>query len=261
MAAVNFVTRGRAAGGPLSIFAMETESSVPPLMTEVVTSTPHLRGLDAYFNRGILSTQSLARSLTAAGGVNVNVLQNAIKDPANSIRKALAGQHPGRRSVAAHPARQARRRLLCRTLLCRSYSALYELTDDFLIKQLETAKSKLRIVLSNNTGDSKKSYNSANQPARKRLKASGAELISRYLPDGRSIGHNKFMVYARTVRPCLRSSGSANLVFGFDQEFLQNFGASAFVLDNRWRRYVSYRATHGSVRSRPTAALQLIAST
>src|SRR5215475_5279452 len=44
-------------------------AGVAPLVTEVVTSTPHLRGLDAYFNRGILSTQALARSLTAAGGV------------------------------------------------------------------------------------------------------------------------------------------------------------------------------------------------
>ena len=191
------------------IFAMEGTpaspqkmASVPPLMTEVVTSTPHLRGLDAYFNRGILSTQSLARSLTAAGGVNVNVLQNAIKDPANAIRKALAGQlQDGVLSLLTQRAKQGG----------DCYAALYELTDDFLIKQLEAAKSKLHIVLSNNTGDSKKAYDSANQPARKRLKASGAELISRYLPDGRSIGHNKFMVYVdKSGQPQAVLTGSTN---------------------------------------------------
>ena len=62
---------------------------VAPLVTEPVTSTPHLRGVDAYFNRGILSTQALARSLTAAGGVNVNVLQAAIKSADNEIRHDL----------------------------------------------------------------------------------------------------------------------------------------------------------------------------
>ena len=75
------------------------------------------------------------------------------------------------------------------------YAALYELTDEFLIKALEAAKDKLHVVLSNNTGDKKETYDAANSAARKRLAASNAELISRYLPDSRSIGHNKFMVY------------------------------------------------------------------
>ena len=51
------------------------------------------------------------------------------------------------------------------------------------------------MILSNNTGDAKKAYDSANKHGRDALAASGCELISRYLPDGRSIGHNKFMVY------------------------------------------------------------------
>ena len=176
-------------------------SGVAPLVTEPVTSTPHLRGLDAYFNRGILSTQALARSLTAAGGVNVNTLQAAIKDPNNEIRRDLEGQLQD--AVLSLLAQRAKEGGDC-------YAALYELTDDFLIKQLEAAKGKLHIVLSNNTGDSK-AYDSANQPARKRLAKSGAELISRYLPDSRSIGHNKFMVYVdKTGAPQAVLSGSTN---------------------------------------------------
>jgi len=177
-------------------------SGVTPLITEVVTSTPHLRGLDAYFNRGILSTQALARSLTAAGGVNVNVLQAAIKDPNNKIRRDLEGQlQDGVLTLLNQRAKEGG----------DCFAALYELTDDFLIKQLEAAKGNLHIVLSNNTGDAKKAYDSANQPARQRLAKSGAELISRYLPDGRSIGHNKFMVYVdKAGTPQAVLTGSTN---------------------------------------------------
>ena len=177
-------------------------AGVTPLITEVVTSTPHLRGLDAYFNRGILSTQALARSLTAAGGVNVNTLQAAIKDPDNKIRRDLEGQlQDGVLTLLTQRAKEGG----------DVFAALYELTDDFLIKQLESAKGKLHIVLSNNTGDNKKAYDSANKPARDRLKKSGAELISRFLPDGRSIGHNKFMVWVdKAGTPQAVLTGSTN---------------------------------------------------
>jgi phosphatidylserine/phosphatidylglycerophosphate/cardiolipin synthase-like enzyme len=177
-------------------------AGVAPLVTEPVTSTPHLRGLDAYFNRGILSTQALARSLTAAGGVNVNTLQAAIKNADNKIRHDLEGQlQDGVLSLLAQRAQEGG----------DCYAALYELTDDFLITQLEAAKNKLHIVLSNNTGDNKKAYDAANQPARQRLAKSGAELISRYLPDGRSIGHNKFMVYVdKAGNPQAVLTGSTN---------------------------------------------------
>src|SRR5207245_466957 len=100
-------------------------NGVAPLITEVVTSTPHLRGLDAYFNRGILSTQALARSLTAAGGVNVNVLQTAVKDPDNKIRRDLEGQlQDGVLTLLTQRAKEGG----------DCFAALYELTDDSLIK-------------------------------------------------------------------------------------------------------------------------------
>jgi phosphatidylserine/phosphatidylglycerophosphate/cardiolipin synthase-like enzyme len=159
---------------------------VAPLVTAPVTPNPNYGAVDAYFNRGILSTQSLVRTLAHYGGASLAGLQKALADSTGSARTHLAGQLQD--AVLSLLARRDKEGGDC-------YAALYELTDDLLIRRLEAAKGKLHIILSNNTGDAKKAYDAANHPARARLKKSGAELISRYLPESRSIGHNKFMVY------------------------------------------------------------------
>lgn len=175
---------------------------IPPLVTDAVTSTPHYRSIDAYFNRGILSTQALANTLIPYGGANVNALKKAIADKKGKVRARLTGQLQG--AVLSLLDQRETEGGEC-------YAALYELTDDLLIQKLEAAKDKLHIVLSNNTGDDKKKYDAANHDARERLANSGAELVSRYLPDSRSIGHNKFMVYVDALgRPQTVLTGSTN---------------------------------------------------
>ncbi|MGE5142403.1 MAG: phospholipase D-like domain-containing protein [Acidobacteriota bacterium] len=158
----------------------------PELLTDPVTPSPNFGAVHAYFNRGILSTQSLVRTLAHYGGANLTALQKALADANGSARIHLAGQLQD--AVLSLLDRREREGGDC-------YAALYELTDDLLIRRLEAAENKLHLILSNNTGDANKSYDAANHPARLRLKHSGAELISRYLPESRSIGHNKFMVY------------------------------------------------------------------
>jgi phosphatidylserine/phosphatidylglycerophosphate/cardiolipin synthase-like enzyme len=161
-------------------------AGVAVLETAAVTPSPNYGAVDAYFNRGILSTQSLVRTLAHYGGASLAGLQKALADSNGTARTHLAGQIQD--AVLSLLARRATEGGDC-------YAALYELTDDLLIRRLEAAKDKLHIILSNNTGDAKHAYDAANHPARARLKKSGAELISRYLPESRSIGHNKFMVY------------------------------------------------------------------
>ncbi len=163
-------------------------AGVPALVTNPVNPSPHYGPIDAYFNRGILSTQALANTLSREPGKKLTALKRLINDSTgkSAVRLRLAGQL--QEAVVSLLERRRKEGGHC-------YAALYKLTDDFLIKALEAAKGKLHIVLSNNTGDDKKAYDAANQAARKRLAASGAELISRYLPDSRSIGHNKFMVF------------------------------------------------------------------
>lgn len=159
---------------------------VAALETAPVTPSPNYGAVDAWFNRGILSTQSLVRTLKHYGGASLAGLKKALADTHGSARTHLAGQLQD--AVLSLLARRETEGGDC-------YAALYELTDDLLIRRLEAAKGHLHIILSNNTGDAKKAYDAANHPARLRLKKSGAELISRYLPESRSIGHNKFMVY------------------------------------------------------------------
>jgi len=175
---------------------------IEPLITNEVTSTSRYGAIDAFFNRGILSTQALANALKQLGGVSLTTLKKAIADKDSAVRAHLTAQLEG--AVVSLLKQRATEGGEC-------FAALYELTDDRLISELVAAGDKLHIVLSNNTGDDRKNYDGANHDARGRLAGSGAELISRYLPDGRSIGHNKFMVYVdRDGRPQTVLTGSTN---------------------------------------------------
>ena len=161
---------------------------VQPLLTNDVTPTEHLTdGVEVYFNRGILATQALEKLLAPYGGANVGALQKALDDPKGVARTRLSGELE-KALLSLLEERKTNRG--------RCYAALYELTDKVLIDALLKAKGTLRLVLSNNTGDQKKGYDYANSAARSALAASTVRLLSRYLPDGRSIGHNKFVVLA-----------------------------------------------------------------
>jgi phosphatidylserine/phosphatidylglycerophosphate/cardiolipin synthase-like enzyme len=166
--------------------SLDPVPGVQPLLTNDVTPTEHLTdGVEVYFNRGILATQALVRLLAPYGGATVGALQKALSDPTGIARTRLSGE-----------LQQALLRLLEERKEKRGhcYAALYELTDKVLLDALLEAQGALRLVLSNNTGDRKKGYDYANSAARTALTGSKVQLVSRYLPDGRSIGHNKFMV-------------------------------------------------------------------
>jgi hypothetical protein len=130
---------------------------VPPIWTGVVMPTPHLGSIDATFNRGILSTQALARLIRGKNGKpSLATLKTEIAKPGSKVRTMLAGQLEG----------------AVQTLLDERdqdggecFAALYELTDDLLIKRLEKTRDKLHIVLSNNTGDDKKTCGCPSSPS------------------------------------------------------------------------------------------------
>jgi phosphatidylserine/phosphatidylglycerophosphate/cardiolipin synthase-like enzyme len=181
---------------------------IAPIVTDPVIATEKLTGkngpIDVFFNRGILSTQALAKLLGPYGGANLPALNKALSDPKGQARARLSGELPkGVLSQLDRMADGGSANGAC-------HAALYELTDQVLIDRLLAAKNSLHVVLSNNSGDKKNGYDSANKPARDELAGSGAELISRYLPDGRSIGHNKFMVYSEGGKPLSVLTGSTN---------------------------------------------------
>src|SRR5271157_5183358 len=180
------------------------------LTTAVTRATDTFADVKVVFNRGILSTQSLAAKLPKgpSGAPKAESLRKHIEAVDDPIRTMLAGE-----AAAALPSLLAR----ARKEKGKCFLALYELTDEFLIDQIEKTKGRVELILSNaddtaivKGADGKKKsvkvYDGTNADTRKRLaKSLGDDFHSRLLPKGNYIGHNKFVVYvdsagdARTV--------------------------------------------------------------
>jgi len=177
-----------------------SERSDFKLTTPVTCATDTFGPIRVFFNRGIISTQSLAAKLPKgpSGAPKADSLRKHIEDVNDPIRKALAGE-----AVDALPSLLAR----ARKEEGKCYLALYELTDEFLIREIEKTKGRLELILSNADGSknvkgddgkkrTEKVYDKTNAKTRKRLTNSlGAAFHNRLLPKGNYIGHNKFTVY------------------------------------------------------------------
>lgn len=170
------------------------------LTTPLTCATDTYGPIQVVFNRGIISTQSLAAKLPKgpSGAPKADSLRKHIENGTDPIRKSLAGE-----AVKVLPSLLAR----ARKEQGKCYLALYELTDDYLIGEIEKAKGHVELILSNADGsknvtgeDGKKRavkvYDKTNAETRKQLAESlGASFHDRLLPKGNYIGHNKFVVY------------------------------------------------------------------
>ena len=152
------------------------------LTTNQVTIGPELGDFAAYFNRGILSTQSLAHQVPAgpSGVPNFLKLKDRIDQPGDPLRNRLSGQ-----------LREAMLGLFARAKADNGelYCALYELTDPELEQQLLAGKAFVHVILSNTGPD-----DAENTPARQALHEAGIDITDRMVSSGH-IGHNKFVVY------------------------------------------------------------------
>jgi phosphatidylserine/phosphatidylglycerophosphate/cardiolipin synthase-like enzyme len=170
------------------------------LTTPITRATDTFGPIQVFFNRGIISTQSLAAKLPKgpSGAPQAESLRKHIEDTNDPIRKMLAGE-----AVTALTSLLAR----ARKEKGKCFLALYELTDGFLIEEIEKTIGHVELILSNADGsknvkedDGKKKtvkvYDMTNAITRKRLIQSlGASFHNRLLPKGNYIGHNKFVVY------------------------------------------------------------------
>jgi phosphatidylserine/phosphatidylglycerophosphate/cardiolipin synthase-like enzyme len=156
----------------------------------------------AYFNRGILSTQSLAHKAAALGSKskpNFAKPVAGIKEPGNSQRENLARDLlPALRSFFDRAKKDGG----------HIYAALYELKD----KELENLLKDLpyvHLVLSNAGNKKIKNYDETNVAARVTLHDTDTDITDRFL--GTHIGHNKFLVYADdNNKPKAVLTGSTN---------------------------------------------------
>jgi len=168
------------------------------LTTNAVSITEKRGDFSAYFNRGILSTQSLSHQLPQgpSGLPNYTKLIGRIDQPGDPLRNRLSGQ-----------LREAMLGLFdhVKTQGGELYCALYELTDPELEQQLLAARNFVHLILSNTGTD-----DAENAPARQALHEAGLDITDRMVGSGH-IGHNKFVVYVDAHgQPAAVWTGSTN---------------------------------------------------
>lgn len=169
-------------GKPGSLTPMKNLPHI--ISNEVKISSRMSVGVNAIFNRGLISTQRVARAFKgkpSAGG-----LRTLIADPVNPLRASLSGDMVEALTGFVDRAKSSG----------KIYAALYELGDEELIEKLEGLGKRLQIVLSNavETDKDTKKKTDGNEPARERLAKTAGTKWDRIMPTNH-IGHNKFLVY------------------------------------------------------------------
>jgi len=152
----------------------------PPMLISAGNSS----GIEAFFNRGIVMSQAVARKLKAAGGSPVQSLKDAIVDPANETRQFLEGEL-GRALIAALTDAAANG--------YHVYAMLFELADPQLIDLIKAFGKRAHVILSNGA------HTSAADDENATARASLDGIVDlqhdvRILAAGH-LAHNKFCVF------------------------------------------------------------------
>ena len=160
-----------------------TEETDLTLTTAAITLTPDTaNNIQAYFNNGILSTQSVAHMLPQGkgGSPDSGSLMKHIQTPGDKLRERLAGGMVETLMTLLQRAKQEGGHCYC---------ALYELSDTQLVSELIKTGSRVHIILSTAGKD-----DDTNEASRQQLHDARIDITDRML-DSAHIGHNKFVVY------------------------------------------------------------------
>lgn len=164
-----------------------TPMSIGSLTTNVVQLTPEFGVLSAYFNRGILATQAVARALHSNGdldGMKTELIER-IADVNDPLRLELAGDMIQAMTRLPEEAAENGGKLWC---------ALYEFEDKQLIAALTAVSGNAHLVLSNAAGKvGGEAVKDLYKAERQRARTAGVDVIDRMMPGGH-IGHNKFTI-------------------------------------------------------------------
>ncbi|HZE68962.1 MAG TPA: phospholipase D-like domain-containing protein [Pyrinomonadaceae bacterium] len=155
-------------------------------------------GISAYFNRGTVMSQYVARIARKNDWSAVEIKEH-IAELEEPLRRFLAGE-----------LRIELLRLLDEVIEnpdLSFYAALYELSDNELIQRLQLLRGRAHIVLSNGSDTS----GDENAAARATLNAADVDVHNRML-GSKGLGHNKFAVVVRTLgKKALKAwTGSTN---------------------------------------------------
>jgi phosphatidylserine/phosphatidylglycerophosphate/cardiolipin synthase-like enzyme len=174
----------------------EAKDQASPWSDPVEVSADADDGLFAYFNRGVLATQSVARRLKGDEPWGKQ-LKTMIATPGNITREYLSGE-----------LRLALRRVLAdaeSSPKAAIYAALFELNDPELVTDLCALGPRAHVILANGA-DHKEDEN---KEARAMLKAAKVDVHARFT--GSRLAHNKFLVVCDpAASPKLTWTGSTN---------------------------------------------------
>jgi phosphatidylserine/phosphatidylglycerophosphate/cardiolipin synthase-like enzyme len=140
--------------------------------------------LSAWFNRGTISAQWLARAIGGAPKSS-QTLFKSIDTKNNKIRDFLKGALGARLLALLGEVRTSKKREI--------YVALYELNDPELVAALSALKKRAHVVLGNSTGKSDATARETEKNASV-LKKAGVDIVRRKIAPAR-YAHNKFVVF------------------------------------------------------------------
>lgn len=174
----------------------EVADQASPWSNPVAVTADGGDGFYAYFNRGVLATQSVARRLKGDEPWGKK-LKTMIATPGNITREYLSGElRLALRGVLAEAKSSPKAEI---------YAALFELDDPELVADLCALGPRAHVILANGT-DAK---GDENKEARGVLEAAQVDVHKRMT--GSRLAHNKFLVVCEPVAsPKLAWTGSTN---------------------------------------------------
>jgi phosphatidylserine/phosphatidylglycerophosphate/cardiolipin synthase-like enzyme len=171
--------------------------------TDVVAATPDADdGLSAYFNRGVVATQFVSRSLDP--GQSPADRQRRLKEVIDTVDDPL-------RNFLSGELRVRMLKLLADAASggSRVYAALYELNDPELIGGLTALGDRAAVVLAN--GATKDPQVGESEAAEAELIKAGVTVHRRYVDTRRHFDHHKYLVLCDgDDRPVAAWTGSTN---------------------------------------------------
>ena len=203
----------------------DTEALTPHPTVKLLTDEVHIKGdygaIEAYFNVGLISTQSITRQLRELVEQHLyanptEALRGEIARPGSAVRDALAGDVLHKGLLALLKKAAGRSGGHCQL-------ALYELTDAQLVAAIKALAARQRLDLCLANADSSEQYigtdgqphtrkikDGTNAATRADLHAGGVPVTDRFLGSS-SIGHSKFVLWSdKTGKPRSVMTGSTN---------------------------------------------------
>jgi phosphatidylserine/phosphatidylglycerophosphate/cardiolipin synthase-like enzyme len=150
----------------------------------VSVGTGKSKGFSAWFNRGMIASQWVARDTAKGNGSPSAVLNEDIKEPGNALREELSGQLlPALRKLLTDAKQDG----------LTLYAALYELNDPELIALLKGFDQRCNLILG--SGAYKAGEKDENADVRADLIASKTINVYDRLVGSPHFAHNKFLVF------------------------------------------------------------------